>query len=146
MNGDDPGFLQQVRRHSVALISLVVALTSLGYNTWRNELTEANRNQRQSAFEILLKLGELQQVVFHCHYDRDTTDKGNPRTGWAYVLTVNDLSHVLTPPMPELTGRLQTVWGEHWSNLGTEQDSADAILAEIDTVREETLQQLHRLD
>ena len=146
MNGSDHGFLQQVRRNSVALISLVVALSSLGYNTWRNELTEANRNQRQSAFEILLKLGELQQVVFHSHYDRDITDKGNPRTGWAYVLTVNDLSHVLMPPMPELAGRLQTIWGEHWSNLGTEQDSADAILAEIDTVREETLQQLHRLD
>ena len=146
MNGSDHGFLQQVRRNSVALISLVVALSSLGYNTWRNELTEANRNQRQSAFEILLKLGELQQVVFHSHYDRDITDKGNPRTGWAYVLTVNDLSHVLRPPMPELAGRLQTIWGEHWSNLGTEQDSADAILAEIDTVREETLQQLHRLD
>jgi hypothetical protein len=146
MNGSDHGFLQQVRRNSVALISLVVALSSLGYNTWRNELTEANRNQRQSAFEILLKLGELQQVVFHSHYDRDTADKGNPRTGWAYVLTVNDLSHVLTPPMPELTGRLQTVWGEHWGNLGTEQDSADAILAEIDSVREETLRQLHGLD
>ncbi|NNJ93140.1 MAG: hypothetical protein HKP57_00145 [Halobacteria archaeon] len=146
MNVSDHGFLQQVRRNSVALISLAVALSSLGYNTWRNELTEANRNQRQSAFEILLKLGELQQVVFHSHYDRDTTDKGNPRTGWAYVLTVNDLSHVLMPPMPELSGRLRTVWGEHWSKLGTEQDSADAILAEIDSVREETLRQLHRLD
>ena len=146
MNEQDPGIRQQLRRNAVALISLVVALSSLGYNTWRNELTEANRNQRQSAFEILLKLGELQQVVFHSHYDRDTTDKGNPRTGWAYVLVVNDLAHVLESPMPALTERLRNVWGEHWSRLGAEQASADAILAEIDTVREETLQQLHRLD
>ena len=146
MSDTDPGILQQVRRNAVALISLVVALSSLGYNTWRNELTEANRNQRQSAFEILLKLGELQQVVFHSHYDRDTVDKGNPRTGWAYVLTVNDLSHVLVPPMPDKAERLQTVWSEHWSRLGGEQDSADAILAEIDEVREETLRQLHGLD
>ena len=146
MSASDHGFLQQVRRNSVALISLVVALSSLGYNTWRNELTEANRNQRQSAFEILLKLGELQQVVFHSHYDRDTADKGNPRTGWAYVLTVNDLAHVLRSPMPDLTGRLQTVWSEHWSNPGIVQGSVDTILAEIDTVREETLHQLHMLD
>ena len=146
MANSGTGILQQVHRNAVALISLVVALTSLGYNTWRNELTEANRNQRQSAFEILLKLGELQQVVFHSHYDRDTADKGNPRTGWAYVLVVNDLAHVLESPMPALTDRLRGVWGEHWSRLGTEQTSADAILAEIDTVREETLRQLHALD
>jgi hypothetical protein len=145
-NDSDPGFLQQIRRNAVALISLVVALSSLGYNTWRNELTEYNRNQRQSAFEILLKLGELQQVVFHSHYDRDTTDKGNPRTGWAYVLVVKDLARVLAPPMPAASDRLQTVWGEHWHALGVEQVSADAILLEIDQVREETLRQLHRLD
>jgi len=36
-------FLEQVRRNSVALISLVVAVTSLSYNTWRNEATEHNR-------------------------------------------------------------------------------------------------------
>ncbi|MGB5259852.1 MAG: hypothetical protein WBO34_04940, partial [Gammaproteobacteria bacterium] len=95
---------------------------------------------------ILLKLGELQQVVFHSHYDRDTTDKGNPRTGWAYVLVVNDLANVLQPPMPGVTDRLQDVWGEHWSKLGDEQLSADAILSEIDHVREETLHQLQRLD
>ncbi len=146
MNDTDPGFLQQVRRNAVALISLVVALSSLGYNTWRNELTEYNRNQRQSAFEILLKLGELQQVVFHSHYDQDIKDKGNPRTGWAYVLVVQDLAQVLMPPMPATSDRLQSVWSEHWSALGVEQASADAILAEIDAVREETLRQLHGLD
>ena len=146
MNESNHGFLRQIQRHAVALISLVVALTSLGYNTWRNEVTEYNRNQRQSAFEILLKLGELQQVVFHSHYDRDTQDKGNPRTGWAYVLVIKDLARVLSPPMPTASDRLQNVWGEHWSALGAEQASADAILAEIDVVREETLRQLQRLD
>ena len=146
MNESNHGFLRQIQRHAVALISLVVALTSLGYNTWRNEVTEYNRNQRQSAFEILLKLGELQQVVFHSHYDRDIQDKGNPRTGWAYVLVIKDLARVLSPPMPAASDRLQTVWGEHWSALGAKQASADAILAEIDSVREETLRQLQELE
>ena len=81
-------FREQIQRNSVALISLFVAVSSLSYNTWRNELSEYNRNQRVSSFEILLKLGELQELVFHNHYDRDAKNKGNPRTGWALVLTV----------------------------------------------------------
>ena len=87
-------YVEQLRRNAVALISLVVAISSLSYNTWRNEATEDNRNLRFAAFEILLKLGELQQVVFHVHFDKDL-DKGNPRVGWAYVLTINDLAKVL---------------------------------------------------
>jgi hypothetical protein len=47
---------QQLRSNAVALTSLLIALTSLGYNTWRNEHTEHNRNIRAAAFEILTKL------------------------------------------------------------------------------------------
>ena len=43
----------QLRRNFVALISLVVAITSLGYNTWRNEASEYNRNQRLISIEVL---------------------------------------------------------------------------------------------
>jgi len=146
MRNNEHGIFQQVRRNAVALISLVVAITSLGYNTWRNEQSEANRNQRQSAFEILLKLGELQQVVFHSHYDQDLEDKGNPRTGWAHILLVNDLAGVLDSPMPELTDRLQDTWDANWSALGVEQASVEAILADIDVVRAETVRQLHMLE
>ena len=46
-------FREQLRSNAVALISLTVALSSLGYNTWRNERTEHNRNIRAAAFEIL---------------------------------------------------------------------------------------------
>jgi hypothetical protein len=54
---------QQLRANAVALISLVVALSSLGYNTWRNEQTEENRSVRIAAFEVLKHLGELQLVA-----------------------------------------------------------------------------------
>ncbi len=137
--------LEQLRRNAVAIISLVVALSSLGYNTWRNEQTEDNRNQRQAAFEILLKLGELQQVVFHSHYDRDT-DKGNPRTGWAYVLTVRDLSGVSGPPMSVVADGLVATWSMHWQELGTDQAGADNIITGIDQAREQTLRMLRSLD
>jgi len=84
-------FKTQIRQHSVALISLAIALGSLGYNTWRNEKTEANRNIRTAGIELLMKLGELDRVVFFSHYDKDTV-RGNPRSGWAYVLTIRDLA------------------------------------------------------
>jgi len=71
-------FAKQLQRNTVALISVVIADSSLSYNTWRNEKTEANRNQRVAAFEILMKLSELQQIVFHHYYDKDTQDRGNP--------------------------------------------------------------------
>ena len=65
-----------MRQHSVALISLAIALSSLAYNTWRNEQTEANRNVRTAGIELLLKLGELDRVVFFSHYDRPLTARG----------------------------------------------------------------------
>ncbi|MGI9248195.1 MAG: hypothetical protein ACR2QI_04230, partial [Woeseiaceae bacterium] len=55
---------EQFQRNAVALISLVIAISSLGYNTWRNEASEYNRNQRLISIEILRNLGDLQQVVF----------------------------------------------------------------------------------
>ena len=42
----------QLRNNAVALISLAVALSSLAYNTWRNERTEHNRNVRTATFEV----------------------------------------------------------------------------------------------
>ena len=139
-------FKEQVRRNSVALISLFVAVSGLSYNTWRNERSEYNRTQRVSSFEVLLKLGELQQLVFHNHYDRDSDDKGNPRTGWALVLTIQDLSTVLESPVPDSSRELVAVWGDHWSQLGDSQDSADAILSAIEIARADTLALLGGLD
>ena len=137
---------EQLRRNSVALISLFVAVSSLSYNTWRNERTEYNRNQRVSSFEVLLKLGELQQLVFHNHYDHDAENKGNLRTGWAIVLTIQDLSTVLESPVPESASELVAAWGSHWSKLGDSQGSADAILSGIENVRTDTLALLGDLD
>ena len=139
-------FINQIRRNAVALISIIIAVSSLSYNTWRNEKTQDNRNQRLASFEVLLKLNELQQVIFHSHYDKDRLDKGNPRTGWTYVLTVRDLSRVLHSPLPAVADKLLEVWGENWSGLGKEQVNNDLIMDEIDRVRDETLTLLESLE
>ncbi len=146
MTEKNGGFLNQVRRNAVALISLIIAVSSLSYNTWRNEKTEVNRNQRIASFEVLLKLNELQQVIFHHHYDMDALDKGNPRTGWTYVLTVRDLSRILHSPLPEAANELLSVWDKNWESLGKEQAKVDLIISEIDNVRSETLLLLESLE
>ena len=146
MTNSNDGVIDQLKRNTVALVSIIIAVSSLSYNTWRNEKTEENRNQRFASFEVLLKLNELQQVIFHSHYDKDSLDKGNPRTGWAHVLTVRDLSRVLHPPLPAAADELLAVWNDNWSGLGKKQSNLDLIMSEIDNIRSETLLLLDSLE
>jgi len=136
----------QLRRNAVALISLVVAITSLGYNTWRNEVSEYNRNQRQAAFEVLLKLGEIEEVVNYSHFDPGTAERGNPRTGWALVKTMRDIAEVLEAPVPAAADQLFATWQAEWRGLGKRDSSVDAIRGDVDRVRDETLELLRDLD
>ncbi len=136
----------QVRRNLVALISLVVAITSLSYNSWRNESSEDNRTQRLVAIEILLKLGDLQQLVWHHYWDKDYDDKGNLRTGWTLVLVMKDISQILDDPLPASTGELLNVWEQHSDDLDTSRESEQIIIAAIETVRSDALALLQQLD
>lgn len=131
--------ISQLKRNSVAFISVIIAVSSLSYNTWRNEKTEDNRNQRFAAFEVLLKLGELQQVVFHTHYDKENSDNWNPRTGWTYVLTIRDLSRVSGKQMTDQAEDLYSVWQNNWHQLGKEQKEVSAITDSIDRMRDKTV-------
>ena len=134
----------QLKSNAVALISLAVALGSLGYNTWRNERTEHNRNIRQAAFQQLVALGELKQLVYHAHYDHDTRG-GNPRTGWAYVETIQDFGAAMPPPVPMHAKALLNAWRDHWEGLGTSDADTDAITEALDADRAAVVAALHDL-
>ena len=138
-------FREQLRRHSVALISLTVALTSLGYNTWRNERTEANRNVRTAGIEMLLVLGELEQVAFFLTYDPES-GRGNPREGWAYVLTARDLSSLTPEPAASAVNTLLQRWDADWDKLGGDKAAGERVSAAIDEARASTLTVLANLD
>jgi len=136
---------EQLRNNSVALTSLLVALCSLAYNTWRNERTEHNRNIRAAAFEMLTKLADFERVVFLAHYDRDRTN-GNPRTGWTYVIVLNDLAEILPGPVQPRAVALRDTWRANWENLGSDDDAAvDTVDAGIASLREATLETLRSL-
>lgn len=136
--------LEQIRRNLVAIISLTVALSGLGYNTWRNERSEQNSNIRTAGFEVMTEVGELQRVVFFSHYDRNT-EFGSPRAGWAHILTIQDLSQVIPGPVPAEAERLKNVWETHWEGLGKSEASVDAINVAIDAYRLSVLSMLRSL-
>jgi hypothetical protein len=136
---------QQLRSNAVALISLVVALGSLSYNTWRNERTEHNRNIRTATFELLTKLAELERVVFLAQYDHDASG-GNPRTGWTYVLVIRDFAAVVPGPVQTRAAELQNAWAENWQGLGREDEgSVTRIDDAIGRLREVSLATLRSL-
>ena len=137
-------FLGQVKRNSVALISLAVALSSLGYNTWRNEQTEANRNIRAAGFRLMSELAELQQVVFLAHYDMDEQG-GNPRVGWTHVLAIRDLAYPMPESVDMAAGQLHSAWEVNWEQIDEPQNFAE-IDAAIDAAKAEILKAIQALD
>ncbi len=146
MNYKSTRLADQLRRNRVALISLLVAIISLSYNTWRNEASEDNRTQRLVSIEILLQLGELQQIAWHNHYDGDTEDKGNLRAGWAKVLTIRDIATVLDEPMPASAEELWHVWDDNYRRLAVSTEAKNNIMAAIATSRADTLTVLEALN
>jgi len=138
--------IDQVRRNFVAIVSLVVAVTSLGYNTWRNESSEFNRNQRLISVEVLRNLGELQQVVYHRHWGMDAEDVGNPLTGWAIVLTIDDLASILQAPVPESANALRDAWQQNSDKLGEKDKAEKMIIEAINVVRRDVHALLSDLD
>jgi hypothetical protein len=138
--------IDQLQRNSVALISLVIAVSSLGYNTWRNEASEHNRNQRVVSIEVLRNVGELQQLVYHSHWDMEDRDKGNPLTGWALVLTIRDLAQLLDGSAPDAGTDLWKTWDENWQALGKDRQGYDKIIDGLSDVREATSALLRSLD
>lgn len=149
----------QLRRHSVAIISLLVAVSSLGYNTWRNETSELHRNWRQASFDLTREINELQQVVLHRRYflsEAGETVQGATIEdyetwiqGWGKVASVRDLTSVLPDPLPERGLHLHTTWRQHAANLHAGDESAceaeAALLEALDDTRDEVLELIRNL-
>jgi hypothetical protein len=136
---------QQLRNNTVALISLTVAISSLAYNTWRNERTEHNRNVRTAAFELLMRAGELERVTFLAQYDHDR-NAGSPRSGWTDVLAIRDLSALVPGRVPAEAAELLRVWSENWEGLGKQDEAAvNRIDDAIGKLREASLATLRSL-
>jgi hypothetical protein len=134
-----------IQRNMLSIISLVVALSALGYNTYRNELTETNRNIRSAGFEMLHELAELQLIADYAHYDKDAT-RGNPITGWGRLLYMRDLSFLMSAAVVSETGLLTEVWGSEWNALHEDEASNKRITEAINAVRDQVRETITSLE
>lgn len=117
---------QQFRQNSLACLSIVIALSSLFYNTWRNETSEANRTQRVAAFEILKTMGDLQVIVDQLHYRKENKSiDSNQALG--RVLYARDLAVLLPPSITSQTEELLAAWRQHGERLESPQRDNEAI-------------------
>ncbi len=113
---------QQIHNNAVALISLFIAVTSLGYNSWRNETSEEQRNVRHAAFTVLEHLGEMQEVVDTRYYYLAVGDAiGNEGQvhlrGWGSVTMTRDLMMLMPKPAPAAGEQLFASWSKHFDAL-----------------------------
>ncbi len=127
-------FLNQVRKNSLSIISLVIALSALSYNTYRNELTEMNRNIRSAGFEVLKELNQLQLLIDYSHYDKNVA-YGNPIHGWAYVSYIQDMSQLVSENALIDANALRLTWKNNWMLLKEQKSSNNKITHKIDKLR-----------
>jgi hypothetical protein len=135
---------EQIKNNLIAIVSLIIAITALTYNTWREEETEKNRTTRLAAFEVLKSLGQLQAIVNYTHFSPEDK-KENPIAGWGNIALISDLSGILPDPIPQTVNQLANTWSEQYSTLQTERASVEAISQQIDISRESILNVLHQL-
>ena len=134
----------QFRANIVAITSVIVALTGMGYNTYRNEKTEINHNVRAAAFETLKNLGEAQIVVEYAHFKKDRL-LGDPTQGWARLTYIRDLAQVLPPPGPAEADMLLAAWRDNVEALENNTEAMIKITDEIQRLRLTSIEILNHL-
>lgn len=141
---------RQFHDNFIAIVSLVIALSALGYNTWRNERTERNRNIRVAGIELLQEIGSLQQVIFYARYgepgdDGRPDERGDPRMGWVDVFTISDLASMMPPDVERDAARLRAVWEADSEALIESDEAFRRIDGAIEELRQATLASLRAL-
>lgn len=134
----------QIRQNMLAIISLIVAISALSYNTYRNELTELNRNKRSAGFELLKELNQLQLLIDYAHYDKDT-EQGNPITGWGHVMYVKDMSHLISANVVADADHLGEIWAVEWETVYDNSASNQRITEGVNALRSRVRQEINAL-
>lgn len=136
---------EQLRRNTVAIISLIVALSSLGYNTYRNELSESNRTVRQAGFRMISELSELQQVLLFARYGKGGV-RGDVTEGWSDLLALRDLSFAMPANIQQQTEKLYKTWQENSGEISSADDSSYLMINKgIDEIKAEIIAEISAL-
>ena len=137
---------ERIRRNSVAIISLIVAVSSLAYNTYRNELTESNRTIRQAGFEMISELSKLQQVMLFARYDQQD-ERGYTTIARSHMLALQDLSLAMPKNIQEQTKKLFKTWQANYQEISHTDDSEYKMIdADIDLIKDKIIASISKLN
>ena len=142
-------FREKLADNSLAIISLVIAITALTYNSWRADTSENNRNIRVASFELIKELGQLQNLTNQLHFTLQPDSKMRDISlinGWGHIALIEDLSTLLPSSIEQHAKSLKKIWEQTSSQLGTEGDSEKLISSAIESTRDETRKLLRSLD
>lgn len=129
----------------LALISLVVALTAFSYTTWRNETTEAHRNVRQAAFQMLDEIGQLQQIVDNRYYAGDRSEMSRI-AGWGKAGLLRDLGPLVSPATAKRAQAAFDAWSANAEGIDAHDAEAEKRVSHsIKQLREQVLAELMAL-
>lgn len=108
---------KQLKQNLLAILSIGIAISALAYNSWRNELSEENRNYRAAGFEIMREAAHLQYLIDSTTYTSDK-EKEDPISGWVKVNLIVSLSKLMMPDILISAKNLKKSWRNNWSSLG----------------------------
>lgn len=137
-------FAKQLKNNLLAVISLIVAITALSYNSWRNEVSEDNRNQRAAGFEILREAAHLQLLVDQATYGDEET-KSDPIQGWVRVNLILSLSKLTDKETIQSASSLKISWQENWEDIYTNEKANVRVSNSIESLNRTVSEHLSTL-
>lgn len=139
-------WLATIKSQLLSILSVFIAISALSYNSWRNEVTEKNRNIRAAGFEMIKQLAELQVLTDHMTYDQDKA-RNDPIKGWSIVLALEDLGSFVSDDTQHKTGNLKSTWAKEIGNIASAsgEEANKAISHQIFALRDSVRRSLRAL-
>jgi hypothetical protein len=138
------GLMRQIHHDLLAIVSLVIAIIALSYNTWRDEASEQHRNIRAAEFEMLKELSELQEIIDYA-YLRQDAQHGDLGKGLSHVLFICDLATLTPEPVNKSAQSLQQAWNHDNEKLMTSKEAGAELSEQVLITRRAVLESLREL-
>ena len=136
--------MRQIHHDLLAIVSLVIAIIALSYNTWRDETSEQHRNIRAAEFEMLKELSELQETIDYA-YLRQDPQHGDLGKGLAHVLFIRDLASLAPEPVTSSSEALLLAWNGNSEKLASNKEAGAALSEQVLNTRRTVLESLRSL-
>ncbi|TQV85798.1 hypothetical protein [Aliikangiella coralliicola] len=134
---------KQIQQNLLALISLIVAISALSYTSWRNEISEDNRNHRAAGFEIMREAAHFQLLVDQATFSDSA--QFDPIQGWVRVNLILSLSRLMSEEIQNRAANLKLVWSENWSSIMEDKNSNRMVSESISQLVTSVSKHLERL-